>query len=237
MLTGNLTVWSTEIWVYDTTMSALHRKLKARKGEEPKPDAAPPPPANRGGAAARAPLLPNASDTGMRRGFMSAADLYPHGSSEAGRAVTNLSWREKMASGKPVFELRSVPDGYEVYGAFREAGRFLGKEDFVITRTGFHLRIAGNVARDEQCLVAGLDEAVPLPVDVEWETVSAEYKDCELVVSAVFRLIPLCHSPFATLCIECGTPAPKPITSPVLVGTADSIQAFRAACTDARYTH
>jgi hypothetical protein len=31
--------------------------------------------------------------------------------------------------------------------------------------------------------VAGLDETVPLPVDVEWETVSAEYKDCELVVS------------------------------------------------------
>jgi hypothetical protein len=124
-------------------MSALRKKLQARKGEEvPRPELAAPAVGGKEAASAssartRPVLVPGPSSTagnGMRRGFMSAADLYPTGSSEGGRAVSGLSWKEKAAAGQPVFQLRTLPDGYEVYASFREAGRFLGKDDFTITR-------------------------------------------------------------------------------------------------------
>ena len=65
---------------------------------------------------------------------------------------------------------------------FHEAGRFLGKEDFEVTREGFTLRIRGHARADAQSLVAGLDEAIALPADADWARISAEYKSCALSI-------------------------------------------------------
>lgn len=47
---------------------------------------------------------------------------------------------------------------YEVVGNFAEAGDYLGKEDFAVSRVGFSLKIRGNPNADPRSLVYGLCE-------------------------------------------------------------------------------
>lgn len=84
--------------------------------------------------------------SGIRQGFLnkSAGALYPDGSSEAAPPL----WRSNMRANKPVFELITFPERYEVVGRFHEAGGYIGKEDFEVARTGNELRIKGNPQGD-----------------------------------------------------------------------------------------
>lgn len=108
----------------------------------------------------------------MKQGWLSKGLLYPEGSSEAAPKM----WRATDAAERPkVFQVLSTPDEYEVCGDFSAAGRFIGKEDFRVTRDGLRLRIQGNPNEDPQSLVAGLDEVVTLPIDAAFEGMSAEY--------------------------------------------------------------
>ena len=126
------------------------------------------------------PAATKDSESGVRKGFLSGVTLYPEGSNEANPAL----WRSTAnASGRSkVFELITTSAGYEVRGKFHEAGRYLGKEDFEVSRNGFSLRIRGKPDADKQSLVAGLDETVTLPGDTDWNSISAEFKDCELQI-------------------------------------------------------
>jgi hypothetical protein len=118
----------------------------------------------------------------LKKGFLGggSSPLYPDGSREA----LPTGWRSKQALSErqKVFELASTADGYEVRGAFREAGRFLGKEDFDVAREGFKMRIRGHPNADKQSFVAGLDETVALPGDADWTRISAEYRECCLTI-------------------------------------------------------
>ena len=108
----------------------------------------------------------------MKQGWLSKGLLYPEGSSEAAPKM----WRATDAAERPkVFQVLSTADEYEVCGDFSAAGRFIGKEDFRVTRDGLRLRIQGNPNEDPQSLVAGLDEVVTLPIDAAFEGMSAEY--------------------------------------------------------------
>ena len=93
------------------------------------------PPASKHGSddAAQKPSKP------FSKGFLAGGSLYPDGSREAAPAL----WRSSAsASGRSkVFSLHTLAEGYEIRGSFHEAGRFLGKEDFEVTRNGFSLRI------------------------------------------------------------------------------------------------
>ena len=183
-------------------MSALRKKIaekKANSEAEKKPPAPlpppplPPPPAQQDHseesrlAAAPSPAstlpppppppvskaIPRPSNSsGMKQGWLSKGLLYPEGSSEAAPKM----WRATDAAERPkVFQVLSTADEYEVCGDFSAAGRFIGKEDFRVTRDGLRLRIQGNPNEDPQSLVAGLDEVVTLPIDAAFEGMSAEY--------------------------------------------------------------
>ena len=81
---------------------------------------------------------------------------------------------------------------YEVMGRFNEAGHYVGKEDFDISRSGTTLRVRGKSSGEAgaiESLVAGVDEAVELPLDADWDAISAEYLHCTLRVT-VPRLSP-----------------------------------------------
>lgn len=167
-------------------MSALRKKIAEKKAAEQKAAAynLPPVPAeasSRSGdsiASAAASALqerPEAEDDqkgGIRQGWLSKGSLYPEGSSEAAPKM----WRDGNAEGRAkVFQLITTDDEYEVRGDFSAAGRYLGKEDFDVTRNGMELRIKGNPNEDPQSLVAGFDESVTLPVDAAHDGMRAEY--------------------------------------------------------------
>jgi hypothetical protein len=159
-------------------MSALRKKIAEKKKAE-----------EQAAAASRAAEPPSvASDppsTGARSerapqplaGFLSRGALYPEGSNEGAPEL----WRSKQDfSG--LFQLITTPTEYEVRGAFREAGRYLGKEDFAVERADLSLRIKGNPQGDAQSLVAGLDETIAIPMDAGWEGVTADYSDNTLSI-------------------------------------------------------
>ena len=160
-------------------MAALRKKILEKKAAEQRrnPPVAvsqsPPPPP----PAARA-VVPAAATPSIKTGFLGAGgDLYPDGSSEAAPTC----WRKGSTSTRAkVFELLETAQGYEVRGAFNQAGRFLGKEDFEVTRSGFSLCIRGHPDADAQSLVAGLDETITLPGDADWTKIAAEYRNCAL---------------------------------------------------------
>ena len=78
--------------------------------------------------------------------------------------------------------MESSEAGYEIRGTFKEAGRFLGKEDFEVTRNGLTLRIRGHPDADAQSLVKGLDETVTVPADADFSCISAVYTESVLCV-------------------------------------------------------
>ena len=91
---------------------------------------------------------PSAEKGGFGQGFLnrSAGALYPEGSTEAAPPL----WASTLRPAKPVLELVTLPDKYEVVGRFQEAGNYLGKEDFEVTRNGNELRVKGNPQNDPQ---------------------------------------------------------------------------------------
>lgn len=173
---------------------ALRAKIAAKKREEElakggaNPPAAAQPAADKppatasaitapAGAAASSVGAAGPSASGIRQGFLSSATLYPEGSSESAPAL----WRSAGAAAN-VFELVPGETEHLIRGSFRQAGHYLGKEDFAVTRNGLSLRIKGNPNDDPQSLVAGLDETVPLPLDTLPDGLSAEYADCTLTI-------------------------------------------------------
>ena len=130
-------------------------------------------------AAARKAADVPATESKLQAGFLSRGMLYPDGSTEGVRA----GWRGiHGGSSKNVFQLIESPSAYEVRGSFREAGSFLGKEDFAVTRKGRTLRIRGDPEAGPQSLVRDLDEAIELPLDAEWDRMSAEYAEFALTI-------------------------------------------------------
>lgn len=170
-------------------MSGLRKKLAEKKGpaggegaSSPAPSASPgvnatPASANLSsdkGKAQKQPGVPS-----MRAGFLSRGSLYPDGSGEAAPAL----WRGGAT--ERVFNLKESEGGYEVVGEFHAAGRFLGKEDFEISRTGLSLHIKGVRHTDPEqpaSLVAGLDETIALPPDGDFAAISAEFAEGRLVI-------------------------------------------------------
>eukprot|EP00966_Prymnesium_polylepis_P190471 4414221-Prymnesium_polylepis.1 len=153
-----------------------------------------------------------ASGGGFQQGFLNkgAGALYPEGSTEAAPPL----WGSTLRPAQPVLELTTLPERYEVVGRFHEAGRFLGKEDFAVTRNGRELHVKGNPQNDPQScarapldrhalarttptpscsflaahacarrLVAALDETIKLPLDAEWDGMSAEFAEYCLRIS------------------------------------------------------
>lgn len=112
----------------------------------------------------------------MKRGFLAGAGgaLYPKGSAEAKPAC----WRSKSA--QPTLQLSTTDAAYEVSGRFIEAKGCLGKEDFSVNRTGLVLRIQGNPQEDPQSLVAGFDQSFQLPLDADFASMGAEFRDYTL---------------------------------------------------------
>ena len=114
----------------------------------------------------------------VKKGFLNSNSgaLYPEGSNEAAPAL----WRGKGS--EPVLKTLTSPEQYEVVGNFKAAGDYVGKEDFDISHTGPTLRVRGKTAEEDmtQSLVAGIDETVELPIDADWDKISAEYRNCEL---------------------------------------------------------
>jgi len=169
-------------------MSALRKKIAEKKKAETERSsasstAAPPP------APAPKATVSGADAGGFKQGFLSGHDeLYPVGSAEAAPAL----WRS--GTSKAAFELSSTPTAYEICARFKEAGRFLGKEDFEVSRQGLVLRVRGSGA-DPQSLVAGLDESLHLPPDADWEGMAAEFVDCALRI----RIPRLTDGPLAEL--------------------------------------
>ncbi|KAL1495716.1 hypothetical protein AB1Y20_016579 [Prymnesium parvum] len=157
-------------------MSGLRKAIASRKAAAATSSSPPPPPTAPAPAPAAPPSAPApapAPSSSIRRGFLaSAPPLYPDGSAEASAPAR-----------APRFELRALDEGYEVLGRFEEAGRFLGKEDFDVTRAGRRLRIKGNPQNDPQSLVSTLDETIDLPLDADWEGMQAEFVHCCLRIS------------------------------------------------------
>ena len=118
--------------------------------------------------------------SGIKKGWLSSGTLYPEGSTEAAPHL----WRSKDIVGRKgkIFSLEASDAGYEIRGTFKEAGRFWGKEDFEVTRTGLTLRIRGHPDADAQSLVKGLDEHVTLPADADFSHISADYTDAVLTI-------------------------------------------------------
>lgn len=185
--------------------SVAERKAALERQQGGPPEAAPPPaPAPVPSAAAPTPspaLVPAAAATatgtdpppqpkpeqskpkdksGIKKGWLSSGTLYPEGSTEAAPHL----WRSKDIVGRKgkIFSLEASDAGYEIRGTFKEAGRFLGKEDFEVTRTGLTLRIRGHPDADAQSLVKGLDEHVTLPADADFSHISADYTDAVLTI-------------------------------------------------------
>ena len=166
-------------------MSALKKKIAEKKAAEQKareqqqqqqqPAAQAPSPAVAQSLDAKAPSKAAPS---YKKGFLESGTLlYPEGSNEAAPKM----WRGRDPS-KKVFALHKTESGYEIRGEFREAGRYLGKEDFEVTRDGLNMRIRGNPAADEQSLVRGLDETIALPPDTDVTAAAADYYDCTLTI-------------------------------------------------------
>jgi hypothetical protein len=151
---------------------ALRAAIARKKAEAEAKKAAAPPPVTAvapqpGSAPAAAPPTASAAVPAaaapagafeVKKGFLtqSAGALYPDGSSEAAPGC----WRGSASSARPVFQITTHDDRYEVVGAFAAAGDYLGKEDFEVTRNGLALEIRGNPQGDPQSLVAGLHEKV-----------------------------------------------------------------------------
>lgn len=114
----------------------------------------------------------------MKKGWLNSGSLYPDGSNEGNPEL----WRSRDLTHAKVFSLVASEDGYEVRGSFKEAGRFCGKEDFDVTRTGLELRIRGKENAEGQSLVRGLDETVTLPADADFGQITAEYVDSTLSI-------------------------------------------------------
>ena len=156
-------------------MSGLRKAIEAKKraaeaaaasivAEEADPAPAPAP------APARAPAEPAKPDGGMKQGFLSGGSLYPEGSREAAPALWRRGGSGTADGAAPLFTLVSDDAAaYTVVGEFKQAGRYVGKEDFAVTREGQRLHIVGNPSADPMSLVSGLDEYVSLPLDAVWE--------------------------------------------------------------------
>lgn len=123
----------------------------------------------------------------VKKGFLNqnAGALYPEGSNEQSPAL----WRSKQAA--PVLEVVTSEKQYEVVGRFNAAGDYVGKEDFDISRTGATLRVRGKAPEEgaPESLVAGIDECVQLPLDADFESISADYSHYTLRIT-VPRLSP-----------------------------------------------
>ena len=161
-------------------MSALRKKILEKKKALDESSGSSPAPAPAPASHIVQRSQAKVEDGGIKKGWLSSGSLYPEGSTEA----TPHLWRSREIverNGK-IFDVTTLDTAYEVRGTFKEAGRFLGKEDFAVTRTGFSLRICGSPDADEQSLVKGLDETVTLPADADFEQVSAEYLDCTLCI-------------------------------------------------------
>jgi len=80
-------------------------------------------------------------------------------------------------------EVKTSPDAYEVVGLFKEAGTYLGKEDFEVTRTDLKLRVRGNPQDDPRSLVAGFEESVELMPDCDFSGMTAEFRERALRIT------------------------------------------------------
>ena len=119
---------------------------------------------------------------GMKKGFLTqnSGALYPEGSNECAPEL----WRAKAE--KPVLEIHTSATQYEIVGNFNAAGSYIGKEDFDISRSGYTLRVKGRPPEEAgapQSLIAGVDESVQLPLDADWDAISAEFRGCTLRVT------------------------------------------------------
>ena len=148
------------------------------------------------------------SDAGkLKTGFLDGAALYPDGSTEAAAPL----WR-KGGSARAELKVEATAEAYVVAGDFRAAGRYLGKEDFLVERQGLTLRVRGNHAEPDSCaiarsrcvlrdarlslsphaprvqlrvrrLVSGLDESVSLPPDAAADGMTADFSDATLRIT------------------------------------------------------
>ena len=71
----------------------------------------------------------------------------------------------------------------QIVGEFKEAGRYIGKEDFAVSRSGLNLRVRGNPQEDPQSLVSGFDQSVQLPIDCNLAELSADFRACALRIT------------------------------------------------------
>ena len=160
-------------------MSALKKKIAAKKAEEDAAKApAPPPPPPPPKAKAEDP-------NALKSGFLGNAELYPEGSAEG----SSKGWRKGSAN-SVALDLESTADAYTITGEFREAGRYVGKEDFKVERLGLALRVRGSDDDREsaengaaESLVSGLDQTINLPPDASNDGMTADYTDCKLVIT------------------------------------------------------
>ena len=118
----------------------------------------------------------------MKKGFLTqnSGALYPEGSNECAPEL----WRAKAE--KPVLEIQTSANQYEIVGNFNAAGSYIGKEDFDISRSGYTLRVKGRPPEEAgapQSLIAGVDETVQLPLDADWDAINAEFRGCTLRIT------------------------------------------------------
>ena len=135
----------------------------------------------------------------MQRGFLAKAGgaLYPEGSSEARPGC----WRSEGA--KPKLQLHTSDREYEVVGSFKEAGAYLGKEDFEVVRNGLVLRVRGNPQNDPQSLVAGFDQSFELPLDADFAQAYHTTPHHSIPYPTIWVPAgPCCAMPFAQLSAE-----------------------------------
>ena len=183
-------------------MAALRKKIAQRRAEASPaetPVEEPPSPSVAQPA--------TSSDPKLKTGFLDGKPLYPDGSTEAAAPL----WR-KGGSTRAELKVESTADAYVVTGDFRAAGRYLGKEDFLVDRQGLTLRIRGNDAEKDsyaiarsRCvlfdarlsctphvprvhsrvrrLVSGLDETVSLPPDAAADGMTADFSDATLRIT------------------------------------------------------
>ena len=123
----------------------------------------------------------------VKKGFLNqnAGALYPEGSNEQSPEL----WRKKQTA--PVLEVVTSEKQYEVVGRFTAAGHYVGKEDFDISRTGATLRVRAKAPEEgaPESLISGIDESVQLPLDADFESVSADFSHYTLRIT-VPRLSP-----------------------------------------------
>ena len=156
-----------------THMAALRKKIAEKK-------AASDPPAQP--VAAQRPTAPAKEDGLIKAGFLQNGELYPDGSNEAAPS----GWRQGGVRAN--LTLTATPENYVVEGDFKEAGHYLGKEDFNVEKIGLTLRVKGkNKAASEdaseaESLVSGLDEVVQLPPDAAAEGLQAEFAAAKLKI-------------------------------------------------------